>query len=143
MSLSEPHNTRQASGAAIRLLALLSLAVFSVACGDNDKNPTGSKDIVVNTVRNGHFNNYQAKTVGALAECYFSRPRWESLTRTDGNTYVNLSGQISYIGNPVNALLQFRISGSSWEINSFEMNDIPQNALLTSGLVADIIDECG
>lgn len=143
MKLQEFRNARCVSRTAAWVLFLLSLAVFTGGCGDDDKNPTGSQDIVVNTVRNGHFNNYRSKTVGKLAECYFSRPRWESLTGTDGNTYVNLSGQITYVGETVNALLQFQITGSSWEINAFEMNNIPQGSLLTSGLVADIIDECG
>ena len=94
-------------------------------------------------MRQGNFSDYPSKTVGQLASCYFGSAKWEAITATDGNTYVNLTGRITYLGDTVNASLQFRINGGSWEVNAFEMNDIPQNSLFRSAVIADMKAECG
>ena len=114
------------------------------ACGDDDKSPTGpGSSTVVDLVREENFSDYPNKTVGQLASCYFGNAKWEAITATDGNTYVNLTGRMTYFGDEVNAALQFKISGASWEVNAFEMNDIPQNAILRSGVIADMKEEGG
>jgi hypothetical protein len=124
-------------------LSILVAIVAITACGDDDKSPSGPGSGTVDIVRQGNFSDYPSKTVGQLASCYFGSAKWEAITATDGNTYVNLTGRITYLGDVVNASLQFRINGSSWEVNAFEMNDIPQNALFRSAIIADMKEECG
>lgn len=123
------------------------LAVASVVClSCGDKVVGAGDDTALEIVRNGHFTADESQTpIDDLASCYFGNAKFRSLRSGDGNTYVNLTGKIRYSDRSVDALLQFQVDkrARSFEVNAFEMNNIPQNMLLTGGLISSMIDECG
>ena len=117
-------------------IMIVAIATMMTACGED--NVVGSDNtIALITVKNGHFTSHPAPAVniGDAVNCFFGDPKWSTLTGEDGNTYVNLTGRITYLDEPVNALVQFRIDGTSFEMNAFEMNDIPQNDLTKLALI--------
>ena len=69
-------------------LICLSVCITLCSCGANKK--------AISLVQNGYFYNITEEvTVGEAAKKFFKHPIYEVFTGTDGNTYVNLSGEIN------------------------------------------------
>lgn len=129
---------------------LFALLLFGMGCGDKDKNPVSSAsrsyDQHVLSIRNGHFYSYPAPNVniGTITDRYFSNTRWESITGTDGNRYVNMTGGFSYLNSPATAKIQFRLySDGSFVLRAFEINGEPQTDFMIGVLIEDMYDEVG
>ena len=105
-------------------LSALTLLVLS-GCSDPD----------ADRVKDGTLGSCPNTTVGKMAESFMSSPSWQSLTADDGKTYVNLSGGITFHDKPVDAVIQFSLTGDTFEFQAFEMNGIPQNALIAGALM--------
>ncbi len=96
----------------------------------------GSSEIVL--VKNGTLSSYPNKTVEEAVNGFFGNPRWEKIIAEDGNTYVNVTGNITYMEKEVSAVIQFRIheTNNTFEINAFEINGVPQNNFILIGLLS-------
>lgn len=118
-----------------KLFLLTTTLFFLVSC---------STDPTINRIQEGTFNDCSKATIGDLVDNFFSNPKWEAIEATDGNNYVNLSGGMTYLDEPVDALVQFTApmtDYASFEIAAFELNGIPQNVFMISGLVIAMCDE--
>ena len=96
------------------------------------------EDVTVARIKEGSFNACSEATIGELANNFFSNPKWEAIVASDGLSYVNLTGGMTFDNAPVNALVQFTAPMQDYgdfEINAFELNEIPQNAFMITGLV--------
>ncbi|MBU0613716.1 DUF4339 domain-containing protein [Patescibacteria group bacterium] len=97
----------------------------------------------ISLVKNGILNSYPDKTVGEAVAGFFGNPHWEKITAKDGSVYVNVEGDITYMGKDVSAMIQFRIyeSNNTFEVNGFEINGLPQNQLMLHGLLGKMFGD--
>ncbi len=81
--------------------------------------------------------------VKEMVNNFVDSPKWSAIVATDGEDYVNLKGKITYDGVPVDMLLQFKVDTKSdrFEVNAFEMNDIPQNVFMQNALLTNMCSE--
>ena len=103
-----------------------------------------SEDPAIERIKSGAFNNCDKATIDDLADNFFASPSWVTIVATDGRNYVNLTGEMTYNEVPVDALVQFTApmyDNAGFEINAFEMNDLPQNAFMIGALVTAMCDE--
>ena len=77
-----------------KLFLLTTTLFFIVSC---------STDPTISRIQEGTFNDCSKATIGNLADNFFSNPSWEAIVGTDGNNYVNLSGGMTYLDEPVDA----------------------------------------
>jgi hypothetical protein len=97
------------------------------------------------TVRYGSLNICPERTLDELATATMKNPSWDSLIADDGYYYVSLTGKITqnrirdllaiHRGNPVNALIQFRVDGDEFIYYAMEINGEPQNDLVATELI--------
>lgn len=72
-----------------RLMLIISLGLLSVLL----MSCTGGKAISI--VKNGYFYNLsEDKSVGKAASDFFITPKYSSFVADDGNTYVNIEGEV-------------------------------------------------
>jgi hypothetical protein len=94
-----------------------------------------SNNQTVNEVKNGHLTFYPDKTLGEAINGFFTNPKWESFKATDGNIYVNITGKITSNGQDAIAVLQYMIDNNNFVFQSFEIDGVPQNALMYTQLL--------
>ena len=102
------------------------------------------EDVTITRIKDGSFNACSEATIGDLANNFLSNPKWEAISATDGMSYVNLTGGMTLDGKPVDALVQFTAPMRDYDdfgINAFELDEIPQNALMISELVNVMCEE--
>ncbi len=128
--------------AAILAASLLTLT----ACGSDSSSDSGSdfsaSDLAdlfsdsanVSSVKNGTVGACPSATLGEMADAFMSSPSWEEFTSTSGNTVVQLTGEISYDGYPAEAVLQWSVSGSTFDTEYFGINDVGQSLITVSAL---------
>ena len=95
----------------------------------------------VQKVQTGSLEACPKKTVKEMVDGFMGSPSWESVAADDGNTYVNVEGDIEYFEKPVRAVLQFLVVGEQFEFNALEFNEVPQNNLTAFGLLGNMCDE--
>lgn len=78
--------------------------------------PSGSEAGAV--VKNGHFHSYPSETVGDAFADFFSDPKWEDFTGTNGNTYVQFTGGCVFYNEIVDIKFVFLVNK---EANTFEI----------------------
>lgn len=123
-----------------------------VSCGQGAKNNNNeankeikkdiNKDIAL--VQNGHFTNFPTKSIGQAVNGFIGNPVWESGTGVNPENkpirFVNCRGAVTYMGKPVQALIQFVLSpdGQSFSLQAFELNEIPQNQEMIGSLIQEM-----
>ena len=97
-----------------------------------------SQSAVVQMVQDGTLEGYPSKTLGEAVDGFLQSPSWEAISADDGNTYVNISGRTSFMDSTVDVLLQYRVDTDTggFELQAFEMNDVPQNMVMYAGLLS-------
>ena len=82
-------------------------------------------------------------TVKEMVDNYVGGPKWSAFVATDGEDYVNIEGEITYDDLPVDMLLQFKVNTDSerFEVNAFELNEIPQNIFMQAALLESMCSE--
>jgi len=80
-------------------------------------------------------------TVGEMVDNYFLNPKWEEIVGDDGRNYVNITGGISYLDEPTEALLQFKIREERFMVNALEINGEGQNEFIILGLLNSMCEE--
>ena len=95
------------------------------------------------SIKQGSFNSCPDYTVETLVNGFFSDPVWESFVSPDDDKYhLNVSGGILYGEEDANALIQFEfLEEDNWQINAFEINNVPQNDFIIEELVVAMCDE--
>jgi len=88
----------------------------------------------VSSVKNGTVGACPSATLGEMADAFMSSPSWEEFTSTTGGTVVQLTGEISYDGYPAEAILQWSVSGSTFDTEYFGINGVGQSLLTVSAL---------
>ena len=126
------------------LFALVAIAMVLVACGD-DKVVGAGDDRALTIVQDGNFNGHPEYTIGEAAFCFFDNPKWSSLTGTDGSTYVNLTGGMTYLDEPAVAEIQFRVDkdAATFVLNAFEIDGVAKNNAMILALIAAMYGEDG
>ena len=124
------------------IITLMASMTFA-GCGD-DKVVGADDDDSLEIVQDGAFFNH-TRTVGQEVNCYFGNPKWSTLKGEDGNRYVNLKGIIAVGGVNTESAVQFRVDkdARSFEINAFEIDEVPQGQEIILELVADLAGACG
>ncbi len=97
---------------------------------------------IVSMVKDGTLAAYPDQTIGEAVDGFFANPRWEHIVADDGNDYVNVSGRISYAGEPADAIIQYAVDTEtgSFHVNAFEINDLPQSERMYLELIAKMYD---
>lgn len=140
-------NQRMKKKNALTALLLASMIALTGCGSDSNSNSDSSSDYSasdladlfadsanVSSVKNGTVGACPSATLGEMADAFMSSPSWEEFTSTTGSTVVQLSGEISYDGYPAEAVLQWSVSGSSFETEYFGINDVGQSIITVSAL---------
>lgn len=110
---------------------LFALSFFTVGTGDAS----------INAVKNGTLDGYPQTTLGESLGNFLSNAKWESLKAEDGNTYVNVTGGITFDGRPADLALQYRVYDTGrFEYQALEINGVPQSTLVYWGLIEKIYE---
>ena len=127
------------------LFALAVVAMVLAACGDDDKVVGADDEGALTIVQGGHFSGHPDYTIGEAAFCFFADPKWSSLTGTDGDTYVNLTGGMTYLDQPANAAIQFRVDkdARTFVMDALELNGVPQTDAMKVALITAMYGEDG
>ena len=77
-----------------------------------------------------------------MTKDFMASPSWEGGKTTEGETFVNVSGGITYSEKEVNALVQFMVKSedNTFKFNAMEFNGVPQNLFLAMGLLKKMCD---
>jgi hypothetical protein len=108
--------------------ALLTLLLVGMAFGLASCAP--SKDeILISIVKDGSLASHQNITLGKAVESFLGNPQWSVQRTADGNEYVSVIGDMTYLGKAVKGTLQFQVDQktSSFKFQACEMNGIPQD----------------
>ena len=92
----------------------------------------------VSSVKNGTVGACPSATLGEMADAFMSSPSWSEFTSTTGSTVVELTGQISYDGYPAEAVLQWSVSGSTFDTEYFGIDGVGQSLITVSALYSNM-----
>ena len=82
------------------------------------------------TVRAGEFSGYPKKKIGPALDKYLSNPKWTSFVGTDGETYVQVEGGVTYKNKLATLKMQFQMQGSNnFKLHAAGINGQVLNAL--------------
>ncbi len=121
-------------GIALILVSVGMVVLYLAAIGGGGT----SQSEVVQMVQDGTLGDYPSQTLGEAVDGFLRNPRWEHIRGDDGNDYVNISGKASFMDSTVDMQLQYRVDrdSGSFELQAFEMNDVPQNMIMYNGLLS-------
>jgi hypothetical protein len=95
----------------------------------------------IKLVKTGHVAACQAHTMEKMVNGFMTNPKWESgKAAEDGKTYVNVKGKILYHNKPVEAAMQFLITGDNFTFHAYEINGVPTEQIMALALVAKMCD---
>ena len=126
----------------------LALPLLLVGCSSSDSSSesfddpfTDFSDLFqdsanVSSVKDAYLNSCPTATLGEMADAFMSGPSWTDFPSDSGGTVVELTGEISYEGYPSTALIQFDLSGGSFEASYLGINDVDQS-LITLNVLLD------
>ena len=82
-------------------------------------------------------------TVKEMVDNYVASPKWSAFVADDGEDYVNIEGEITYMEKPADIVLQFKVytDNDTFEGNAFEINDVPQNIFMQGALLDNMCSE--
>ena len=130
------------------LLAVISLLLAGCSSSSSSDSSDVSSDLLdyftesanVSSVKDASLSSCPSATLGQMAEAFMSNPSWRDFPSTSGGTVVELTGEISYDGFPADALIQFNLSGGSFEAVYLGINDVDQSMLMLSSLLNKMCD---
>jgi len=94
----------------------------------------------VSSVKDAYLSSCPNATLGQMADAFMASPSWSDFASTTGGTVVELTGGITFDGADVEALIQFELSGSSFEATYLSLNEVSQNQLMLSSLLTKMCD---
>jgi hypothetical protein len=112
------------------LVAMLGLA----GCGDSPE---------VAMVKGGSLGSCPSHTVEQMVDGFFGSPSWESGTTDGGQSFVNVSGDMTMLDKEVRTTLQFMVDAGkgTFEFNAIETNGAPQPQLIALAVLSKMCDE--
>jgi hypothetical protein len=127
------------------------LAIFSLllaGCSSSSDSSDVSSDLLdyftesanVSSVKDASLSSCPSATLGQMADAFMTNPSWRDFPSTTGGTVVELTGEISYDGLPADALIQFDLSGGSFEAVYLGINNVDQSRLVLSALLTKMCD---
>lgn len=125
------------------LLALIPLLLAGCSSSSSSDASDVSSDLLdyftesanVSSVKDGSIGSCPSATLGQMADAFMTNPSWRDFPSTSGGTVVELTGEISYDGFPAEALIQFDLSGGSFEAVYLGINNVDQSRLVLSALL--------
>ena len=128
------------------LLAIVPLLL--AGCSSSSDSSDASSDLLdyftesanVASVKDASLSSCPSATLGQMADAFMTNPSWRDFPSTTGGTVVELTGEISYDGLPADALIQFDLSGGSFEAVYLGINNVDQSLLVLSALLTKMCD---
>lgn len=124
-------------------LLLTSLLILS-SCSSvkNVVSQVQPEDPSITLVKDGYVKACDTASLGQMADAFLSDPQWTTFTSTDGDTIVELTGEMSYQDLPADAQLQFKVTdfGTSFETSYFSLNGVGQGVFMTSALLSKMCE---
>jgi len=125
------------------LLTAISLLLAGCSSSSSSDSADASSDLLdyftesanVSSVKDASLSSCPSATLGEMADAFMTNPSWRDFPSTTGGTVVELTGEISYDGLPADALIQFDLSGGSFEAVYLGINDVDQSRLVLSALL--------
>ena len=130
------------------LLAVISLLLAGCSSSSSSDASDASSDLLdyftesanVSSVKDASISSCPSATLGQMADAFMTNPSWRDFPSTSGGTVVELTGEISYDGFPADALIQFDLSGGSFEAVYLGINNVDQSLLVLSALLNKMCD---
>ena len=130
------------------LLAVISLLLAGCSSSSSSDASDATSDLLdyftessnVLSVKDASLSSCPSATLGQMADAFMTNPSWRDFPSTTGSTVVELTGEISYDGFPADALIQFDLSGGSFEAVYLGINNIDQSLLVLSALLNKMCD---
>lgn len=94
----------------------------------------------VSSVKDASLSSCPLATLGEMADSFMTSPSWRDFSSTSGGTVVELKGEILYDDYPADALIQFNLSGGSFEAVYLGINGIDQSLLILNALLTKMCD---
>ncbi len=90
----------------------------------------------IKMVQNGKLDSCQTATVGKMVDSFMGSPAWAYGVSAQGQTFVNITGEVSYAGKPAKTLLQFFVNkdNKSFQYNALEFDGVAQTTDLANSL---------
>jgi hypothetical protein len=104
----------------------VAMTLFLAGCFDSSE---------VKQVKGGVLQLCPGHTVDQMVNGFMGAPSWESGKSSNGQVFVNVSGDITFYEKPVRAMVQFFVKGDSFVFNAFEMNGIPSANIIAIGMM--------
>lgn len=144
--MQNSHMNNKRALAAILAASLLTLTACSSSSDSGSGSDYSASDLAdlfsdsanVSAVKNGTVGACPSATLGEMADAFMSSPSWEEFTSTSGNTVVQLTGDISYDGYPAEAILQWTVSGSTFDTEYFGIDGVGQSLITVSALYSNM-----
>ena len=130
-----------------KLILFPVLMISLLLAGSSGSDSSDSSDVFSNpldyftdsanvlSVKDANLSSCPSATLGEMADAFMSNPSWRDFPSTSGSTVVELSGEITYDGYPADAIIQFDLSGGSFEAVYLGINSVDQNLLVLSALL--------
>ncbi len=130
------------------LLAIVPLLLAGCSSSSSSDSSDVSSDLLeyftdsanVSSVKDASLSSCPSATLGQMADAFMTSPSWRDFPSTTGGTVVELTGEISYDGLPADALIQFDLSGGSFEAVYLGINNVDQSMLMLSSLLTKMCD---
>ena len=130
------------------LLAVISLLLTGCSSSSSSDASDATSDLLdyftessnVLSVKDASLSSCPSATLGQMADAFMTNPSWRDFPSTSGGTVVELTGEISYDGFPADALIQFDLSGGSFEAVYLGINNVDQSLLVLSALLNKMCD---
>ena len=132
---------------------MISVLLFPlILAGCSGSSPSDSSDVSsdpldyfrdsinVSSVKDASLSSCPSATLGEMADAFMSNASWTDFPSSTGTTIVELTGGISYDGYPSDALIQFDLSGGSFEAAYLGINGVDQTLLVLSALLGKMCD---
>lgn len=87
------------------------------------------------SVKDASLTSCPSATLGQMADAFMSNPSWTDFPSSTGSTIVELTGGMTYDGYPADAVIQFDLSGGSFEAVYLGINDVDQSRIMLSALL--------
>ena len=107
---------------------------------DDTVNSFLGDSVNVSSVKDAYLSSCPSATLGQMADAFMANPSWSDCASTTGGTVVELTGGITFDSADVEALIQFELSGSSFEASYLSFNQVSQNQLMLSSLLTKMCD---
>ncbi|MFT5875659.1 MAG: hypothetical protein ACI8WT_004653 [Clostridium sp.] len=126
----------------IRTIIIVLLSLIMVTLTGCSSTALNKNNEYILMVKNGHPNDRPNSTYGEAFKNFFGSPTWKYFKSDDGKDVVDFTGDCIYQDVEVKAMQQFilNVDAGTFEAGSLSFNEVPQNALITAGMLSKVFD---